>query len=355
MFSKEVLENLAIRSTKHASLPIQILNYSPSTPKKDPLARKCRSLVVDNEYNLISRSFYRFFNWGEFPEEHETFDWSDFRVYSKEDGSLVNFFYLDGWHMTTKSTFGEGLMPYADIAWREHIMDVLGVGNFNNLSKFLDPRVSYACELVGPYNKVIRDYQQPSLYLLATFSGENEIEVDEIPPVFSTPSEYKLSSIDDMKLWILENSKTDPSFEGFVAKDKNNQRFKLKSKTYYEMHSLKDNGAIYKDKNLLPHVLSNNREELLLYLPELADAYDKLKSRVDYAFIQACTPYNSLIGIESQKEFALRLKYSITSFGGVYFTARKRYGINFSIEDLRTCFEEDKNLVEKLNNTGVVK
>lgn len=346
--SQQKISDLKIRSSKHPVLPLQILNYGPLSPKKDLVSRICRSLVVDNDYNIISRSFSRFFNWGEFPEEEGQFDWSDFKVFSKEDGSLINFFYCDGWHMTTKSTFGFGEMPCADVTWRDHVLSVLGLSSFDELSKYLDKNISYACELVGPYNKVVRDYKNSDVFLLATFRKNEEIEIDKTPHVFARPTSYGLSSIEEMKEWIEKISKNDPSFEGFVAKDKNNQRFKLKSKTYWEMHSLIDNGAIYKDKNLLPHVLDNNREELMLYLPEIASFYDDLKVRVDAAFVRACIPYQSLVGLESQKEFALRLKFSLSDFSGVYFTARKRYGINFSIEDLYQCFTEDKNLLDKL-------
>lgn len=350
MITESQIKDLNIRSTGHPSLPIQILNYSPSTPKKDPIARKCRALVVDNDYQLVSRSFYRFFNWGEFPEEEANFDWSDFRVFSKEDGSLINFFYLDGWHMTTKSTFGFGEMPYADLTWRDHVCSVLGINTFNDLDKFLDRKISYACELVGPYNKVVRDYKEPAIYHLASFYGEEEVETDRYP-LFNLnqklPSTYHLSSIDEMKDWIVENSKIDPYFEGFVAKDKNNQRFKLKSKTYYEIHSLKDNGAIYKDKNLLPHVLDNNRAELELYLPEVLDHYDNLKLRVVKLFGDASAIYSDVIGIESQKDFANFVK-SRSFCPSVYFNARKRGGINFSLNDLWESFSSNPSLLELL-------
>lgn len=348
IISKQMIEDLNIRSSPHPSLPLQILNYSPTTPKKDPIARQCRSLVVDEDYNLVSRSFSRFFNWGEFPEEEKNFDWSDFRVFSKEDGSLINFFYLDGWHMTTKSTFGFGEMPYASVTWRDHVLSVLGLNSFDELSKYLDKNLSYACELVGPYNKVVKNYKVSDVFLLATFSKAEEVDVQKVPYIFAKPTSYGLSSIEEMKDWIERISKTDPEFEGFVAKDKNNQRFKLKSRTYYEIHSLKDNGAIYRDNKLLPHVLDNNRAELELYLPEVLGHYDDLKRRVDQLFAEISSIYPQMIGIESQKDFAIRLREFGIPMSGVYFSARKLGGVNFSLDDLRECFNNSSSLLELL-------
>lgn len=347
MTTESQIKDLNIRSTTHPSLPIQILNYSPLTPKKDPVARKCRSLVVDENYNLVSRSFYRFFNWGEFPEEEKDFDWSDFKVFAKEDGSLINFFYYDGWHFRTKSTFGLGAMPYADITWHDHVLSVLGLNELNDLSKYLDQDLTYTCELVGPYNKVIRDYPVSEIFLLSTFYKESEIEIKKVPNIFAKTTSYGLSSIEEMKNWIVAISKTDPSFEGFVAKDKNGNRFKLKSRTYYEMHSLKDNGAIFKDKNLLPHVLDNNREELALYLPEVLSHYDDLKLRVDKLFGDASSIYHDSIGIENQKDFANFVK-SKSFCPSIYFEARKRGGVNFSVNDLWESFSSSKLLLELL-------
>ena len=346
--SKQVVEDLNIRSSPHPSLPLQILNYSPTTPKKDPIARQCRSLVVDEDYNLVSRSFSRFFNWGEFPEEEKNFDWSDFKVYSKEDGSLINFFYLDGWHMTTKSTFGFGEMPYASVTWRDHVLSVLGLNYLDGLDKYLDRELSYACELVGPYNRVVKPYKYPEVYLLATFSGRDEVQISKTPHIFQKPDTFWASSIDQLKDWLVDISKFDPYFEGFVAKDKNNQRFKLKSRTYYEIHSLKDNGAIYRDNKLLPHVLDNNRAELELYLPEVLGHYDDLKRRVDQLFAEISSIYPQMIGIESQKDFAIRLREFGIPMSGVYFSARKLGGTHFSLDDLRECFNKSSALLEVL-------
>lgn len=348
MLSAQVVNDLNIRSTPHPSLPIQILNYSPTTPKKDPIARQCRSLVVDMDYKLVARSFYRFFNWGEFPEEEANFDWSDFRVYSKEDGSLINFFYLDGWHMTTKSTFGFGEMPYANITWREHVLSTLGLNDLGELDKYLDRNLSYACELVGPYNRVVKPYVYPEIYLLATFHKEEEVQISKTPHIFQKLDTFWASSIDKLKDWLVDISKFDPYFEGFVAKDKNNQRFKLKSRTYYEMHSLKDNGAIFRDKNLLPHVLDNNRAELALYLPEVLSYYDDLKNRVDLLFESVASIHSKVVGVESQKDFAVRLRELDCLMSSAYFKARKLGGINFTRQDLWNCFSESPSLLELL-------
>ena len=100
--SFEDLENeLGVKCTYHPTLSLVILNYSQiNSPKTHPIVRECRGLVMDkNTKTMVSRSFPRFFNWGEVADEMGNFDFRDFASYEKVDGSLVLIYHHDGrWH-----------------------------------------------------------------------------------------------------------------------------------------------------------------------------------------------------------------------------------------------------------------
>ena len=65
-----------------------------------PVVRECRGLVLHAQtHDLVARSFPRFFNWGEMAEEMKGFDFSDFTVHTKEDGSLVLLYFFAGQHI----------------------------------------------------------------------------------------------------------------------------------------------------------------------------------------------------------------------------------------------------------------
>ena len=43
-----------------------VLNYDQiESPKTHPIVQECRSLILDKQFNVVSRSFDRFFNFGE--------------------------------------------------------------------------------------------------------------------------------------------------------------------------------------------------------------------------------------------------------------------------------------------------
>lgn len=59
----------------------------PDKLKHNPMVKECRSLILDKKFDVVSRSFDRFFNYGE--TDHNEFNFNDFKVYDKADGSLI--------------------------------------------------------------------------------------------------------------------------------------------------------------------------------------------------------------------------------------------------------------------------
>lgn len=111
-----LVNQYAIKICQHDELPLMILNYDQilSSPKTHPIVRECRGLVLNSQsYELIARSFFRFFNWGEVVDEMPLFDFNDFAVQTKEDGSIILLYNWRGqWHINTRGSFALDNMQF---------------------------------------------------------------------------------------------------------------------------------------------------------------------------------------------------------------------------------------------------
>lgn len=169
----------------HDNLPYVILNYDQieSKPKTHQIVRECRALILNTtDWSLVGRSFSRFFNWGEVADEMGDFDFSNFMVESKEDGSLVVIYWseqLQSWLANTRGSFASDKMQFQNITWTEGFLLAIGATSLKDLEGILDKSLTYVCEFCSPWNKVVRRYEQPKMYLLTIFQGENELTWEE--------------------------------------------------------------------------------------------------------------------------------------------------------------------------------
>jgi len=85
----------------HNTLPLRILNYTSEVQYErlwTPLLKKCRGLIIDNDWNIIGYGVQKFFNW----QEHLEFDDlpdipnEEFQVWEKLDGSCIILFNYKG-------------------------------------------------------------------------------------------------------------------------------------------------------------------------------------------------------------------------------------------------------------------
>jgi hypothetical protein len=210
-------DELGVRTVRHDSLPLVILNYDQiNSPKTHPVVRECRGLVLHAlTHDLVARGFPRFFNWGEVQEEMKRFDFSDFSVHTKEDGSLVLLFHFDGaWHASTRAAFGGDTFPDSDLTWRDGFCRALGVDSLAGLAGRLDPAFCYVCEFCSPYNTVVRPYPEPVMSLLSAFRGADELSVAEVdallagPPggLFRRPRRHHFSGVEQIKSFLQEQA-----------------------------------------------------------------------------------------------------------------------------------------------------
>lgn len=354
---QKLKDEFGINHSIHPELPLVILNYDQiKSPKNLQIVRECRGLTLNlDDWSLVARSFYRFFNLGE--SQIEKFDFSNFKVQSKEDGSLVVIYHFNGnWHVNTRGSFANDKMKFQEFTWNDAICKALNLSHLNQLDNLLDKRLTYVCEFVSPYNKIVRKYEEESLYLIAIFKGYHEIDIDYSQiSIFKFPEVFLFHSIDQIHEYLRYKSKNDPTFEGVVIRDKNFNRLKIKNKSYLKLHKIRGNGEdMFPPKNILPFILSGEKDELFTYFPEVSDTYYKYETIVNTQWDELCKIWSENHKIESQKDFAFAI-LNKTPYSHILFEVRRNQGSNQTLEHLKQKWEKScdsilKNFKNNLTN-----
>ena len=351
--SGKTLEDLAaeigIKANRHESLPLVILNYDQlDSPKTHPIVRECRGLTLEvGTWNVVAKSFNRFFNWGEVADEMPLFDFSDFIVQSKEDGSLVLIYYCRQarrWMANTRGSFAQDLLPFQTFTWQEGFAKALGTP-IQQLD--LDPEFTYVCEFCSPWNKVVRRYEHPVMFLLTAFHEDHEVHWTTLGRIamntpFQRPKMYEFRTVEEIQEFLRKQAETDPTFEGVVIRDGHGHRWKIKSATYLGLHRLGSNKeCLFNPSNLLPFIMAGESDELLTYFPEVREHYEKLKAQVDEHFAKLEVIWATHKGVHEQKDFALAIK-GLTPFTGLLFNMRK-----LGATDLKAEWRKSEHLILK--------
>lgn len=324
----ESLASRGIYCYRHPSLPLVGFKYDQIESKKsDPIGQESRGIVLEDlTWKVVAKAFNRFFNLGEFPELMEKFDWSAFTTTTKEDGSLILLYYYNSeWHVNTSGSFGLGNVNRTDKTWRDLFWQTA-----KGLRKDkLNTRFTYVFELCTPYNKVVRTYKTPTVYLLSVFDpGDDcyelsEPSIDEWGDILGVkrPVRHLLNSRDELAEWLVRVAESDPTFEGFVIRDKYDSRWKAKTVSYCALHHMKDNGNIILPDRLVAICLAAEKDEVKAIMPEVSTALDTVDGELKAVYLDLEAMWLANRNIESQKDFAMAVKDH--KFAGMMFNARK--------------------------------
>lgn len=320
---KYLQESLFLKSTLSKMDSRIILNYDQiKSPKLNKIARQCRGLILNgNDYSLICRSFFRFLNLGESKEDDAKFNWQEEVICSeKADGSLINvYFFEDGWKISTRASFGIGLINDSQFTWEQLVLSRLN-------TKLLNKELTYTFELCSPYNKVVRIYPETSLFLLAVFRGWEELSFSGVLSESSqigipTPETFSLFNTDEVIELVNTKAKQNPQFEGVVLRDIHNNRIKCKSSEYIRLHKLSNNGNISSAKNIIPFIVDGEVDEIILHFPSLQPEVDRLTKMIDNAKKEIDNIWFCYHDTKNQKAFANAV--SSSKYSGILFSARK--------------------------------
>ena len=247
----------------------------------ETICREARGVILERDtWKIVRFAFRKFFNLGE--PHADKIDWESATATSKEDGSLISLYYYKGWQIATNGNLYAwnaplgvaGFQTFEDLA-----MEALLKYNvdFHSLNK----NYTYTFELCSPYNQIVCSY--PDIQLFHTVTVDNrtleEIDVEIGVP---KPKFYNLNS--KVEYEELVNSLPENT-EGIVVRDKFGKRVKIKTKLYFELHRLVNNGHIDVEK-ALQLILENDYEELLVYYPNYTNFFsqvkDAYKNALDY-------------------------------------------------------------------------
>jgi len=302
-----------------------VLNYDQiNSPKFHPIVRECRGLIIDfYTMSPVSRTFDRFFNLNEKP--NDDFDPNLLvRVEEKADGSLMSVYWHDDrWNVATRgNAYAEG-ETLAGITFEGVFLDTIGMC-LDDFMRGMNKNRSYTFELCSIYNKVVKFYEKPVIYLLNVFDFVTNKELDS----YNIDNIAKFLNVKRPIVYDIEMDDVVKSFEefpateeGYVLIDANGNRVKVKNPAYVNLHHLKGNGTIT-PKRITDVVFNGETEEVLEYFPEYSDifypyqyAYDDLVHAIkkDWELLQKMDL--------DQKQFALSINHLF--YKGILFSLRK--------------------------------
>ena len=160
-------KGLVVKQT-HPTLPLSIYNYSRTCQFGrywDDITLNCRALILDNEGNVIAKSFQKFFNIEELgPHEIPN---EPFEVFEKMDGSLGLFFHYQGeWYMATKGSFIS-----------EQSVRGMKIARKYNLDKICVHGYTYIFEIIYPENMICVNYGESERLVLLSIMDSDGVEI----------------------------------------------------------------------------------------------------------------------------------------------------------------------------------
>jgi hypothetical protein len=205
--------------------------------------------------------------------------------------------------------------------------------------------------MCSPFNRVVRRYPEPALFLLTAFRGRDELPPEQVDALaeglFRRPTRHHFTGVEPIRAFLKQQAEADPTFEGVVIRDRHGSRWKVKSATYLGLHRMSgENENPFAPKNLLPFVLAGEGDELLAYFPEAAEAFRACRAKVEGALAELVALWAAHRGVESQKEFAQAVS-GRSPFTPLLFQMRKRHGSDGTEEQLRQAFRAAEDQILK--------
>lgn len=293
-----------------------------------PITQEARGIIINPETKeVVCWPFRKFGNYGE--SYVDNIDWKSASVQEKIDGSIMKLYYDNRehkkeWILATNRIIDAKRIKNHEYVDFYEIFKEAAIKQNLDLNK-LDKNKTYIFELVSPQLQIVIKYPESKIYHLGTRSNITGQEFDDDIGI-EKPKRYKLSSLDECILAADELNKTNNEssinvqHEGFVVCDKNYNRIKIKSKDYFLLHKMANNG-ILSIKDAIDLVAENNTEEFLTYFPQHKKMLDIIQNKY-IAILQEVNLYNeycyklwNYVGHDSKKLAEIIKKDQYCYFG----------------------------------------
>jgi hypothetical protein len=358
------LDKLAIKRKHYPERKLSILNYDQiHSPKLHSVVIECRSLIISDDLQIISRAFDRFFNWGE--SDDQKIMWDQAVVYEKLDGSLVKLFFdpiSKVWELSTRGTLGEGYCGDTKKSYRTLILETLQMTESQLQVIRLNPYITHIFEFIHPENRIVTPYEKTELVLIGMRNNRTgqEFTVDDtsIDILWENGIHSRLPKtfpITDFGSLELEMKKLRELDEGFVVWD-GQTRVKVKNPSYLVVHHMKGNKKL-SERDIAELVLKNETDEFLIYFPDKKPLIQKMQERLQLFQTELVQVYEKMQQLgkqvdiqvsiaERDKEFARQAKQY--RFASCLFWAKKhRVSILEAFTQMKLDFQ-----VEQLLKSG---
>lgn len=272
---------------------------------KEPIVQECRGIIFKKvheqlinqglswiDYRPVCVPFWKFFNADE-PNGSDALNkivtngkTSGLIVTEKVDGSLIKVWYdgysPEGWHVSTNGNIDardSNLQFQTDTL--KNYYDLFMVAKYNSGLDFdnLNPQYTYMFELISPYNRVVVRYTDTKLVHIGTRNNIT-LHEEEQDIGIEKPSILFTSDINNIIQYARELTvKDDENYEGFVVRDYEYNRVKVKSPKYLEIAYLKGNG-VYSIRKIIEIILQGESSEILAYFPEYTEDFNRVGEKL---------------------------------------------------------------------------
>ena len=262
-----------------------VVNYTHQTPETfdnpetlgGQIRRECRGLIFDNEHGeIIRRSFEKFFNYKERPET-QTIDLTQPHIIlEKVDGSMVTPIStagleeancIDSMRLATK-------MGITSVAMQAETW-AADKQNYQDFFVFCESDLQTPIfEWVSPDNRIVLDYPEPNLILLAIRDMETGVYkshdyLKEVSEEYNIPLVKTIDFDGDFDSFY-KNIKAAEDCEGVVIAFEDGHRVKIKADQYVRIHRVVE--KVKYSRNILAAIIDNELDDIM---PILNDSIRK--------------------------------------------------------------------------------
>lgn len=319
------------------------LNYDQIEAKEsNPLAQECRGLVLaaedgspflatmgpDGKSNrdgvcpgkttILAFPMKRFFNYGQGCAAD--INWSDanLAVLEKLDGTLCIVYwdkFTNQWCVATRSVpeadllMDNGLFTFRTL-FEKALTETTGY-SFEVFTRSLEKSYTYCFELTTPYNRIVVEYKNCGVTLLAVRGLVTLQEVsmthpvvDLLPTSLPIVQAHTYTSVDELVNWV--SSLNPIEHEGVVVRDSNFNRIKVKNAAYVAYNKLHDRLGS-SERNCMEFVLLEKDDDVAPFLaPEIGQNMAKLKAGLQVVLQKHDDAFQAAKAVaDSKKAFAI--------------------------------------------------
>lgn len=291
--------------------------------------KECRGLILDssNNWEIVCYPFYKFFNIGE--SNCSDIDWNTSKVFTKIDGSLISFyFYNNEWNVSTSGVLDAHTQVNSGFqTFRELVIETIKLQynkTFNEFTQVLNPLYYYMFELCTPKNIVVTPHNDSKLYLLAMRNSLTLKEecIELMRNNLLVASTHSLLDIASIKKTF---DKMSWKYEGYVVCDSNFNRVKIKNPEYVAVHHIATGVSPY---YIIDIIKSNEIEEFCTYFKDRKEEVELLKNKLNelekYLNDIWINIFNSGLGYNSQKDFAIHVIKEQKNYSSLFFNLKNK-------------------------------